>query len=229
MAVRLRHYVGENAGGISQDQADDIIRNNAKISFLPENSLALDGVIAKAASHDTLFGARLVGDWDIGGELDFAPGITTLNLGDLVTQNGVVYEALEAGLDDQTTVDAPDANPTAWRVYKIQTMPYDDTGLTQLINGRTTPAQAKAQAEDAIGESLAEDGSIANYVRDNAGSGGGGGEPFTDEQVRQALVDYSGTAPLSYDVKFAQDTARQVAEPFRTGVFNQNDIQAGNL
>ncbi|MCA8836086.1 MAG: hypothetical protein K8953_13475, partial [Proteobacteria bacterium] len=81
----IANYVRDNAGGISQDQADDIVRNNNKISFLPENKLALDGVITKAASHDTLFGARLVGDWEQGSELVFAPGITTLNLGDLVT------------------------------------------------------------------------------------------------------------------------------------------------
>ena len=41
----------------------------------------------------------------------------------------------------------------------------------------------------------------------------------------KALVDYSGTNPLNYDVKYAQDTQRQVANPFRTGVFNQSDIR----
>nr|MCA8836022.1 hypothetical protein [Pseudomonadota bacterium] len=273
-------YVGENAGGISQDQADDIIRNNNKISFLPENKLALDGVIAKADSHDTIFGTTLVGDWPVGGELAFLPGITELNLGDLVTQGGVVYEALVANLDNQTSADAPDRNTSAWRTYKVQTMPYDDTGLTQLINAKpsneqvdqradaridaspiiqantakigTTPterqrigtiptltaavsantakptnSQVDVRADNRINAQLELGGSIANYVRDNAGSGGGGG--LTDEQIRDAIAGSTEAAPYNYKLKFASDTVNQVALPFLTGYDGLKSFSAVGL
>nr|MCA8834440.1 hypothetical protein [Pseudomonadota bacterium] len=64
------------------------------------------------------------------------------------------------------------------------------------------------------------------FVRDGAKGEDGTPAPApTDEQIRSAIAGSPEANPFSYDVKFAQDTTRQIAEPFRTGVFDTTDLK----
>ncbi len=106
--------------------------NTNKISYSHENQLVTISNTQRITDHDTIFGARLRGDWESGEDLVSLDNTGSLSMGDLVTQDGKIFEALI----DITSVGssfAPDADPSAWRGYELQTAPYDDTGIKEAI------------------------------------------------------------------------------------------------
>ncbi len=223
--------------GISDAQAADIVRNNSKISFKPENSQALDAVILDSAGHDTLFGGRLLGEYPENDDFEDSNGdVLAVDLGDIVTQNGKQYQALE-DITSAASSYGPSASPESWRDYAVQTAPYDDSGLTQLIDDG---------ADARIVNSLLPGKTVANYVRDeiaNSGSGGGGSGISLEAVANEMRADGDvanipiGTAPEPLQAETDMTKDRDIIVPdnalFRTPstvrfLITSNVINAGN-
>ena len=237
--IRILLNRGGSGEGLSMAQIEEIVRVEINSSTTIQANTAKVGIRADQAldiaeTKTAVFGDVIAGIWDEGDAFDGSLAeAQALRIGDIVQStrdDGSIeyYELLVQNITTATSTFYPGGGGTAgtsntWKIADyteglVETTTGLDTRVTtaqNTANSKTTPAEAKAEAVTAINESLVDGEAIAEYVKANAGSGGGG--TLTDEQIRSAIAGSTEAEPYNYKLKFASDIVNQVALPFLTG------------
>ncbi|MCH9662302.1 MAG: hypothetical protein K0U66_01410 [Gammaproteobacteria bacterium] len=180
---------------------------------------------------ETVFGDTIAGIWDEDSPFDGSLAeANALQMGDIIqsmrADGTIEYYALAVQAGNFTTTTGtyyPDGGGEADRLSVWVKVDYSE-GLVELVADNTTEAEAKAQAELAIDESLETDGAIELAIRNISPTGDGDISGALDAGAMQ--IDLNGSDTGNFMIPLPTDSLTQDS-PF-TGVLTINSAGGTN-